>query len=245
MDLLVREEAQLTTPARLRVRSAVAGSAALLAATALMVAFYLPSWAYPLWNSAAALLLIAMALAAGFTPRTLGLTITRRTALVAALGVAGVAAVYAVGMALPETQAAFRDSRAAGLTAGAVAWAMLIRVPFGTVLLEEVAFRGVLPALFGARHGEWRWRPVLAASAMFGLWHFFPALHLAQRNQAVHDLLGSTGAVIAPVAAMLAAMGAGIFLSAWRHAGRGLLAPILLHTATNSGGYLLAWLLVS
>lgn len=43
-------------------------------------------------------------------------------------------------------------------------WLALIRIPLGTVVLEEVAFRGVLPALFGG--GErWKWTAVLGAAA--------------------------------------------------------------------------------
>ncbi|MGY0232436.1 CPBP family glutamic-type intramembrane protease [Longispora urticae] len=244
MDLLVRVEAPLTSPPRPRLHAALAGSVLLLAGTAVMVSLTLPAWAYPLWNTGMALVLLAGALAVGLTPTRLGITVSRRTLLVAGIGVLLVATVYAVGLALPQTRAAFHDNRAAGLGLGGLAWAMLVRVPFGTVLIEELAFRGVLPALMGADGQTWRWQPVLGASALFGLWHFFPALHLAQHNQAVHDLLGSSGAIVAPVAAMLAAMGAGVFLSAWRHMGRGLLAPFLFHTATNAGGYLLAWILL-
>ncbi|GIG60351.1 CAAX amino protease [Longispora fulva] len=244
MDLLVRVEAPLTSPSRPRLQAALAGSVALLAGTAVMVSMTLPSWAYPLWNTAMALVLLGGALAVGLTPARLGITVKRRTVIVATIGVLAVVAVYAIGLALPATRAAFHDNRAAGLGVGGLAWAMLVRVPFGTVLIEELAFRGVLPALMGADGQTWRWQPVLGASALFGLWHFFPALHLAQHNQAVHALLGSSGTVIAPLVAMLAAMGAGVFLSAWRHAGRGLLAPFLFHTATNAGGYMLAWILL-
>ena len=46
---------------------------------------------------------------------------------------------------------------------------VLVRIPLGTVLLEEVAFRGVLPALLGAAPAiRWRWGPVIGASVAFG-----------------------------------------------------------------------------
>jgi membrane protease YdiL (CAAX protease family) len=245
MDPLALKETRLTTPARPRLRIALAGCIALLACTAVLVSSSLPSWAYPLWNTGVALALLAIALGIGITPAAIGITVRRRTLVVASVGVVAVAAVYAIGLALPSTRTAFYDSRAAGMDLKGLLWAALVRVPFGTVFIEEVAFRGVLPALLGGDGERWQWRPVLGSSALFGLWHFFPALHLAERNQAVHAMLGSAGSLIAPMVVMLAAIGAGIFLSAWRHAGRGLLAPFLLHVATNSGGYFLAWLMLS
>jgi hypothetical protein len=44
---------------------------------------------------------------------------------------------------------------------------------------------------------------------------------------------------------MLAAALAGVLLHWWRHAGRGLLAPMLVHLATNSGGVFVAWWLLT
>ncbi|MCE0767557.1 hypothetical protein LWC35_32360 [Pseudonocardia kujensis] len=58
-----------------------------------------------------------------------------------ALTVALVAVVSLVGIALPATRTAFEDTRAAG-TVGALLHAAPVRFPFGTVLLEEIAFRG-------------------------------------------------------------------------------------------------------
>jgi hypothetical protein len=40
---------------------------------------------------------------------------------------------------------------------------------------------------------------------------------------------------------VLAAAVAGVVLYWWRHTGRGVLAPALVHLATNSGGVLFAW----
>ena len=202
----------------------------------------MPAWAYPLWNTGTALALVGLALIAGITPTALGITVSRRSLVVAAISVAAVATVYAAGLAIPSIRAVFRDSPAGSITAGGLLWATLVRVPFGTVLLEELAFRGVLPALLGADGQRWMWRPVLGASALFGLWHLYPALQLAQCDQAVHSLFCPLGPVLGPVAAIVAATGFGILLSALRHVGGSLLAPFLAHVAANSGGYLLTWL---
>lgn len=226
-----------------RVRIALAACVALLGLTAILVDTVIPAWAYPLVNTAAAGALIVLALTAGATPTAIGLTLSRRTMFAAAIGLAAVAAVLATGWVLPYTREVFTSSPAASITSADLLWAVLIRVPFGTVLLEEVAFRGVLPALLGADGRRWMWRPVLGASVLFGLFHVFSAMRLAQCDGlAVHSLFCPAGPVLGPAAVMLVAMGLGIALFAVRHIGGGLLAPFAVHTAANSAGYLLAWL---
>lgn len=84
---------------------------------------------------------------------------------------------------------------------------------------------------------------MLGASGLFGLWHLLPSLAL-EENAAVHAALGGLPLPVLSLLAMVAAAAAGVFLSWWRHAGRGLLAAILVHLATNSGGLVLAWLFV-
>jgi CAAX protease family protein len=137
----------------------------------------------------------------------------------------------------------FISSPAASASPSGLLWAVLVRVPLGTVLLEEVAFRGVLPALLGADGRRWMWRPVLGASVLFGLFHLFTALRLGQCNGlAVHSLFCPAGPVFGPAAVMTVAMGLGVALCAVRHLGGGLLAPFAVHTAANYSGYLLAWM---
>ena len=57
-------------------------------------------------------------------------------------------------------------------TVGSRVFNPLVRIPFGTVLLEETLFRGVLLAL-----ALRRWSvatAVIVTSAIFGLWHVVP-----------------------------------------------------------------------
>ena len=57
---------------------------------------------------------------------------------------AGLLTVYLIGLALPLTRELFNDYRAdVGLSA--LLWRTLVAIPLGTVLMEEIAFRGVLP----------------------------------------------------------------------------------------------------
>ncbi|WP_169988968.1 CPBP family intramembrane metalloprotease [Microbispora sp. H10836] len=78
------------------------------------------------------------------------------------------AAVYAAGVVLPRTRPLFHDEMALSPSRRRVLEEALVQVPFGTVLLEEVGFRGELPALL---ERELSARTAVAASAsLFG--HF-------------------------------------------------------------------------
>jgi uncharacterized protein len=147
----------------------------------------------------------------------------------------------AVGVALPFTRQAFADTRATALTGGGVLWHVLVRIPLGTALLEEVAFRGVLYAMLARRYG------VVAAiggsSLLFGLWHVLPSVALRHANAAVAGVVGAgtTGTVVTVTGATVGAALAGVALCELRRRSGGLLAPFMLHWALNALGLLFAW----
>ena len=106
--------------------------------------------------------------------------------------VGGTALVFALGMIIPATQHAFIDTRIGNATLGQMLLVVLVQIPLGTVVLEEVAFRGVLPALMGASPAiRWRWGPVLGASTLFGLWHILPSMGIGNANAAVGEAIGT------------------------------------------------------
>ena len=153
----------------------------------------------------------------------------------AAAGVA--AAVLAAGVAIPSLRPLFQDQRVSGLGPGLLAYRTLVRIPLGTALLEEFAFRGVL---FGA------WRriagPLQAAawsSVIFGLWHMRPANDLLDLN----NLALATDSRVATLgAAILGATVAGFIFCLLRIRSRSLLAPYIAHAAVNSMAILAAYL---
>jgi membrane protease YdiL (CAAX protease family) len=146
-----------------------------------------------------------------------------------------------VGVALPFTRQAFADTRATALTGGGVLWHVLVRIPLGTALLEEVAFRGVLYAMLARRYG------VVAAiggsSLLFGLWHVLPSVTLRHANAAVAGVVGAgtAGTAVTVTGATVGAALAGVALCELRRRSGGLLAPFALHWALNGLGLLLAW----
>ncbi|GAA4681485.1 CPBP family intramembrane metalloprotease [Pseudonocardia yuanmonensis] len=229
-------------PRRVLPRSGgLATAVALLVATNVLAGLVWPAWAVP-GKVVATVLLLVLARACGLGRADLGLGRRGlgRGLVVGGIVVALVAVVYLVGVALPATRTAFQDSRAAG-GVGVLLYAALVRIPLGTVLFEEIAFRGVLPGLVG---GGW-WRRTSVASALFGLWHILPSLGLDSANAAVGATLGGWGDAGRAAFAVVATFGAGILLCALRRWGGHLVTPMLAHLATNSLGVVVAWVVVS
>jgi membrane protease YdiL (CAAX protease family) len=226
-------------------RAALVGTGLVVAAlVALNVAIHLVR-SSSLWLSPiAAVALLGYARLSGLSWAQLGLGRDRiRSGAAWALGaVAAVGVVYLAGVLVPATRPAFLDARYHLDVAGALLSALVI-IPVGTVLLEEVAFRSVLWGML-ARHMT-TWRVVLISSALFGLWHVPPSLHLAAANQGVSDAVGGRSAGVLVVLATVAftALG-GVVAGELRRRSGSLLASVGMHWATNALGVLfglVAW----
>lgn len=113
----------------------------------------------------------------------------------------------------------------------------LIAIPLGTVLIEEVAFRGAIPALF-IRAGASTRAAISGAALIFGLWHVIPSLQVAaaapEGSMPVWAVVGVT---------LLFTTAAGLLLGWLRHRTGSLLPPVAVHLATNSLGVALVWYL--
>ena len=188
-----------------------------------------------------ALALVLLARRAGLTWHDLGLS--KRTlvpGLKYAVGAIGVVAiVYAVGVALPLTRPVFHDVRYHLHLSAALLTAFIV-VPLGTVLLEEVAFRGVLLGLV-RRHRSATWASI-TSSVLFGLWHILPSLRLNHANQAIGAALGTNvlGGVLTVACVVAFTAVAGALLNELRRRSGSLLASAGLHWATNGMGLLVA-----
>jgi uncharacterized protein len=193
---------------------------------------------YTLLNVGATGAALAAAAASGLTATDLGLGCEE---LVPGLRLGSAAAAATAGgwtliAAVPATRPALRDDRIAGLSGREVAYQALVRIPLGTVLWEETAFRGVLQAALG------RVMPagvaVAVTSGVFGIWHIAPTAAALRIN----GLAAGPGRMLAGVSAGVAATAAGGVLLSWLRTRSGsLAAPTLLHLATNCGGALAAW----
>jgi membrane protease YdiL (CAAX protease family) len=222
------------------VPSGVGANVAVLAVANVLNNRLLPR-AYVPTSVATALGLLALARRRGLTLDDLGLSrrTGRRGLTWAAGSVAAVGTVYAIAVARPATRTAFADRRARESLAGA-AYQAAVPVLFGTVLLEEVGFRGVLWGQLNRRHGPGV--ATAASSVLFGLWHILPARDMAHHNRAMGRAFssgeGSRAVVVA--SAVAATTAAGVALAELRRRTGSLIAPAGLHWATNGLGYLFA-----
>lgn len=227
-----------------RTRPAFRWAIAVLVAWNVLNNRVLPTWSYVPVNLIEAGVLVAIARWAHTSWDDLGLD-RRRAGAGLRWGLAAMAlviAVYLVGLAVPGLHGLFASNDAKEASFWRMLYESLIRIPLGTVVLEEVAFRGVLLAL-GAR--LWRWWPAAAvSSALFGLWHVLPSARLTSVNLGFEDVASHAGGQVGVVVgAVLTTFVAGLVFCWLRRRSGSLLAPALLHVATNSWGLFFAWLL--
>jgi membrane protease YdiL (CAAX protease family) len=151
----------------------------------------------------------------------------------AAAAIAAVGLVLAAAAALPVTREAFRDTRYR-LGWGNALLTALVLIPVGTVLVEELAFRGVLWGLLRRIWGTGA--ATVVSSALFGLWHVLPSLGLAAHNEAIGGAVGrgksAQAATVLATVLFTAASGA-VFCELRRRSGS-ILASAGLHWATNA-----------
>jgi len=192
---------------------------------------------YPAVNTAAAAAALAAARLSGLGPDELGLRPGRLRAGLrwGAPPAAALAAGWIVLAASPRTRPALADRRITTLTWRQVGYQVTVRIPAGTVLWEEIAFRAVLLA---ALRRVWP-GPSAAAAAdgMFGLWHIRPTVAALRVNQVTAGPRATVAAVTAAVAGTAAA---GVALGWLRDRSGSLAAPVLVHLAANCGAALAA-----
>lgn len=203
----------------------------------------LVSWATVPWNVAVAVLLIAIARRAGISYAGIGIdrSSLRRGWEVGRWFVPATVILYSIGLAIPATRKLFEDGRVESLGWIEVGYHAFVAVPLGTVLLEEVAFRGVLPAMFATRLTPLRSN--LLASLLFGSWHVLPAWEIYRVNPALRDVLqGPAGHVVGVAVGVVSTAIIGMFWCWLRYRTSSLLTTAIAHVATNSLGYAFAYL---
>lgn len=186
--------------------------------------------AYVAANLSVVVLLVAIALGPfGLTLQDIGLARNRLRGVLLTCGAALilVAPLFAAA-AFESTARLVADERAAGLGTANVLFQTLVRIPLGTALAEEVAFRGVLFASFGDRG---TWAAALVASVAFGLWHIAPTIDLVEIN---FPGAGSAHTALFVLGAVVAATAAGLGFVWLRLRTGGIVAPFAFHAIVNS-----------
>jgi membrane protease YdiL (CAAX protease family) len=189
---------------------------------------------YAAVNGAATGVLLATGRRAGLSWAELGLD-PRRLAPGARWGAAlsaPVAVGFATALGTPRLRPLVRDARVAGLARRELAFDLLVRIPVGTVLWEEVAFRGVLRAALARSFPAGATTAV--GAALFGLWHVRPTLAALSANDPARE--GRRAGAV--TAACLGTAASGVLFEELRRRSGSLLAPALVHLATNGLGLL-------
>lgn len=178
-------------------------------------------------NLAATAGLLALARALGYRPAELGLSrdALRDGARAGGMLAGALAAALGAALANPRTRPLLRDARIAELTLPEVAAHATVRIPLGTAVFEETAYRGVLLAALGRRLPPAR--AALVGSAAFGISHVRPAWEANRRN----DRGTAAGEVLGTVAGTAAA---GLLFCRLRTRTGSLAAPVTVHAAANS-----------
>jgi membrane protease YdiL (CAAX protease family) len=150
-----------------------------------------------------------------------------------------VAAALAGGLLIGESRKLYGEQRIKNATIGNAAHEVLVRIPLGTALPEELIFRGAVLALLSRYHD-----PVVAnaiSSVLFGLWHIAPTIDRLETNAAIsgHPPAHQAAWVATAVGATAAS---GLFLGWLRRRSGSIVAPWLVHSAANGVGYAAGWL---
>ena len=202
-------------------------------------AFHVP------FNLAMAAVFVAMARRAGVTWTDLGMRSDRlrRGLLVGGITFAIITVGVVIAATIPVTRELFEDERVIGLSSAAAVYEVLIRIPFGTALYEEILFRGVLFGMFVRRTTPLN--AALISAAFFGLWHILPTIETLDTNPAGESFTGAIGVTIALVGAVVGTGLAGLAFTWIRLRANSILAPILTHIATNASAFAAAFVVVN
>lgn len=183
---------------------------------------------HPLAGAAA----VALAKSAGLTWDELGLaTETIPAGLkVGATHGAGALVLVAAGSTIPRVAPLLEDARLEETIDGSLTFPTLVEIPLSTALYEELVFRSALLGLLTHRIG--RAGGAIAASLLFGLWHVLPSLE-DRKHKPAHAGRHPVQTVLPTV---IGTSLAGAWFTWLRQRSGSVLAPMMVHAATNSGG---------
>lgn len=148
---------------------------------------------------------------------------------------AGAAVAGAFLVSHPRSRPFLRDERAAPIPGRSVWRRAAVRFPWGTALFEEIAFRGVVPALLRRSY-----RPIsaeLLSAGVFASWHLIPTARALSGNPFGRGL-GPGRRLSTIVGGSMLAGAFGLVFSAMRQRSGSLLAPWLVHASLNTVSYL-------
>ncbi len=189
-----------------------------------------PPWYVP-FNLGLLGIALLLARGGGATWTSMGMRADRVRRGIVVGGVIAVAiiAFFVVAVAVPWTRDAFEDQRIIEGSIGLSLYHALFRVPLGTALYEEVLFRGIIFGMLARRASTLS--AAVWSSLLFGIWHILPAIDAIETNP-IGDALGGSWEPV--VAAVVSTFIAGLGFVWLRLYAGSIVAPILVHIASNS-----------
>lgn len=130
----------------------------------------------------------------------------------------------------------FSGAPLAGGTRKQIAYAVGVRIPLSTALLEEVLFRGVLLGLLLNDHSAIV--AVVISAVIFGIWHIFPTVAQMEHNKALASLLQRRQRVGMVVGTVATTTLAGIAFNLLRLWTGSLFTPWFVHWVINGSATL-------
>lgn len=219
------------TPVRRRLL-ATGGLAAVLGVTNVLAAPRLGRVTAATWNLGTAAVALGLGHWAGADRAGIGLgrDHLRRGLVTGAAGAAAIATLLGVATTTRTGRELLDDDRVVKATWVQTGVHVIVFIPLGTVVLEEVAFRGVLPALLDPDVRSVAATVVIPALA-FGAWHIVSSRDFVAAHDHARADGGATGSTTGIVVATTAA---GLVLALARRQSGHLVAPALMHLTANA-----------
>lgn len=142
---------------------------------------------------------------------------------------------------IPVTREFLGDDRFIGVGVGEMLYETLLRIPVGTALGEELAFRGVMFGVLLAWFSPLR--AALISSALFGLWHLLPGIEALETTTATGLASGLFGALSVAIQVLITGS-VGMAFCWLRLRSGSIAAPAIAHWAINGTAFLAGWLIV-
>lgn len=149
------------------------------------------------------------------------------------LGCAIAAVMVAVYLIAPDY---FQDERYRNSAVSATLQVIVV-LPFFTILLEELLFRGVMPCILSKDFNQTKAN--VFSALLFGLWHVLSSTYLPAISV---PLLGELPNLIGSICVVLATGLFGYVLIWLRYRYDSLLVPVIVHWVINGAGVVLAYL---
>lgn len=226
--------------ARIATGPAIAAVVVVLVTVNLARSTIVPDQAHLWFNLFNGTVVLLIGLAAGMSHDELGTSRDRVGRGVRwGLAAAGIVTVVVVaGGAIAEILPfdPFDDDRASVGAAEMLLRALVI-IPVGTVVVEEIVFRGVLLGLL--RRVLTGRRALVVSATLFAAWHLFPA----SRGSTDNAVTGSTALTLVLAGTFVATMIGGLAFGWLRDRSDSLAAPAIAHIGTNSVPLVVAWVI--